>query len=338
MKKFIITFIVSFIIFYLIEYSLYYFLDIDLVCELQPKNMFLYLCTVDPKDELACNIYTGSFLEEGFDYHMKNVWDVEKFDIVIGNPPYNNGTGTGGSRKLWDKFVIYSIENLKKDCYLVFIHPPNWRKPENSILKLFKKYNLKFLNILDEKTGIKYFKCSTKIDYYLLQKSNYNGQTVINNKIQINISNMEFIPNENFDLFKKINGINKIVCPNTSYSSDMKWMKDDDKLKYIYILTKNKDEIKYKYSNELKNFNGIKKVILSLGRYAYPINDFEGKYGMSCYNFGICIDTEEEGINIIKAIESEKFKKLLCENKWGSYNIDWRMFKYFKKDFWKEFI
>jgi hypothetical protein len=37
-------------------------------------------------------------------------------------------------------------------------------------------------------------------------------------------------------------------------------------------------------------------------------------------------------------IESEKFKQILCDNKWGSYNIDWRLFKYFKKDFWKELV
>ena len=44
-----------------------------------------------------------------------------------------------------------------------------------------------------------------------------------------------FIPNNNFKLFDKIYGNNEIVCPNTSYSSDMKWMKDDKKLKRISI-------------------------------------------------------------------------------------------------------
>lgn len=34
------------------------------VCELQPKNMFLYMCAVDPFDTYKLNIYTGSFLEE----------------------------------------------------------------------------------------------------------------------------------------------------------------------------------------------------------------------------------------------------------------------------------
>ena len=58
------------------------------IAELQPKNMFLWLFTIDPKDEYKPNIYCGSFLEKGFEYHSKNVWGIDKFDIVIGNPPY----------------------------------------------------------------------------------------------------------------------------------------------------------------------------------------------------------------------------------------------------------
>ena len=59
------------------------------VCELQSRNVFLWLCGVDPKDEYTTNTYWGSFLEEGFDKHMREVWKVDKFDIVVGNPPYN---------------------------------------------------------------------------------------------------------------------------------------------------------------------------------------------------------------------------------------------------------
>ena len=306
-----------------------YFSDIN------STNIFICKLLIDPYNEYKLNYNEGNTLE----LDIQDKWSIDGFDAVIGNPPYNNSTGTGGSRKLWNKFVYYSIDKcLTKSGYLLYIHPPNWRKPENEIFEKIKKYNLISLNILTEKEGIKYFKCSTKADYYLLQKIKYNGKTIVNNKHQLNINNIMFIPNENFQLFEKLNGINNIVCPNTSYSSDMKWMKDDKKLKYKYILSKNSKEIKYKYSNDSKNFNGIKKVIISCGRYPYPINDYNGDYGLSCYNFGIVIDNKEEGENIIKCFETEKFKDLLKNNKWGSYNIEWRMFKYFKKDFWKEFI
>lgn len=85
------------------------------VCELQPKNMFLYMCAVDPWDMYQLNIYTGSFLEEGFDNHMNEVWGIDKVDIVIGNPPYK--------RKLNLKFLNKSMEIAD---YSIFVHPSSW--------------------------------------------------------------------------------------------------------------------------------------------------------------------------------------------------------------------
>lgn len=85
------------------------------VCELQPKNMFLYLCATDPKDEYNCNVYTGSFLEEGFDKHMKEIWNVDKFDVVIGNPPYNQNI---------DLKFLKKSHDISDD--VLFIHPSVW--------------------------------------------------------------------------------------------------------------------------------------------------------------------------------------------------------------------
>ena len=98
------------------------------VSELQPKNMFLYMCAIDPFDSYKLNIYTGSFLEDGFDYHMKNVWGVEKFDNVICNPPYK--------RKMNLKFLNKSM-NLS-DCSL-FVHPSSWLIDEKNSNSDFKE-------------------------------------------------------------------------------------------------------------------------------------------------------------------------------------------------------
>ena len=109
------------------------------VCDLQPKNMFLFLCAFDPKDKYELNVYTGSFLEDGFNEHMKNVWGLEKFDVIVGNPPYNNERGDKPNGNiLWDKFVIKSYNISDKLC---FVHPSLWRKPLNkhsNVKNIFK--------------------------------------------------------------------------------------------------------------------------------------------------------------------------------------------------------
>ena len=96
----------------------------------------------------------------------------------------------------------------------------------------------------------------------------------------------------------------------------------------------------YLYSKENnKNTNHfIPKVILSFGRHQYPYNDYKGEYGMSCIIFGIPIDNKEEGDKIVSAINTDKFKEIIKYTKWNTFQTDWRMFKYFKKDFWKYFI
>lgn len=96
------------------------------VSELQPKNMFLWLCLVDPHDEYICNVYTGSFLDSGFDNHMKNVWGVKKFDIVIGNPPFNQMIDLDFVRK------SYEISNK-----ILFVHPSTWLLDEKGKQKKF---------------------------------------------------------------------------------------------------------------------------------------------------------------------------------------------------------
>jgi hypothetical protein len=96
------------------------------VCELQPKNMFLWLCAIDPWDKYKLNIYTGSFLDEGFDKHMKEVWGIDKFDVVVGNPPYNQMIDMDFVKK------SYNISNI-----IYFVHPTTWLMDEKNKQKKF---------------------------------------------------------------------------------------------------------------------------------------------------------------------------------------------------------
>ena len=77
--------------------------------------------------------------------------------------------------------------------------------------------------------------------------------------------------------------------------------------------------------------------MLNFGRHQYPVNDFEGKYGMSQITFGIPIKSKKEGDDIIIAINTEEFIEIIKATKWGAFQTDWRMFKYFKPDFYKYF-
>jgi hypothetical protein len=77
--------------------------------------MFLFHCAFDREDDQELNTYYGSFLDKEFDEHMLNVWGVEKFDIVLGNPPYKRG--------LHHQFIVKGFELLNEDGTILILHP-----------------------------------------------------------------------------------------------------------------------------------------------------------------------------------------------------------------------
>jgi site-specific DNA-methyltransferase (adenine-specific) len=153
------------------------------VGELQPKNMFLYMYAVDPINEYSLNIYTGSFLEKEFDNHMKTIWDINKFDITIGNPPYQSSSeDIRGSKSIYNIFVDKSYiisENT------LMVTPSRWFLNKN--MESFRKsmlldYGLKILNVCDNdvfpNTEIK-----GGVSYFLLSKS-YSGDILFNGNLK----------------------------------------------------------------------------------------------------------------------------------------------------------
>jgi hypothetical protein len=319
------------------------------VCEIQAKNMFLFHCAFDREDEHTLNTYYGSFLDEDFDAHMRDVWKVDKFDIVVGNPPYNISTkGGNGGRDLWDKFVKKGLDVLLENGFLVYVHPPKWRSPENDIFSLFKSNNLRYLEIHSKKDGIKVFGAATRYDFYILQKCTYKGTTLVvdelGNTFDMNICEWDWLPNYNFDLIKTI--ISKedtceVIYSRTIYGNDKPWMSDAqnevNSIPCIYGMYKDGSH-SYKYSSIDKGHIGIPKVIVSCGEVPYPYNDNDGIFGIMNNAFGLKIESREEGDNIIKAMNDERFTEILKSTKWSNFQINQKMFKSFRKDFWKEFL
>jgi site-specific DNA-methyltransferase (adenine-specific) len=151
------------------------------VCELQPKNMFLYLCAIDPKDEYDCKIYTGSFLDEVFDFHMKNVWNVDKFDIIIGNPPYNNEVSLSGtSSDLYDHFIFKSD---KISDSTLMVTPSKWfNKPDKKNLRDLLINKGKLCIIVTKNTYFDELNIRGGVSYFLTNKE--NNKTVLFNNIE----------------------------------------------------------------------------------------------------------------------------------------------------------
>jgi hypothetical protein len=87
--------------------------------ELIKKNCFVVKQIFNLNNEYKLNLYEGNTLE----IDIKKVFNKSKFDIIHGNPPYNEKLTKSGAKPLYNKFIEYYIN--KCDC-LTFIVPSRW--------------------------------------------------------------------------------------------------------------------------------------------------------------------------------------------------------------------
>jgi len=185
------------------------------VAELQPKNMFLYMCAVDPFDKYKLNVYTGSYLEKEFDHHMKNIWGIEKY-IIIGNPPYQElstsdlKSSDQGRVKLWMKFVEKSLSMCDM---LLFITPNNWLSSTCHLNEIFKS-RLIMAQVDSNYLKDNYFKSvGSTFSFYLLSNKKTKEDNVYflsgKNKMENDILSLNLFPTkdvtvESISIFEKV--------------------------------------------------------------------------------------------------------------------------------------
>lgn len=141
--------------------------------ELNKKNYYTIEQIFNIDNKYKLNLHNGDTLK----LNTKKVFGIDKFDIIMGNPPYNaSGTKATGNT-IWQQFVEISLNMLNKLGYIVFIHPNGWRKPNTEKGKFYgffdkmaKKNTIIYLEIHDTRDGMKMFKCGTRYDWYILQK------------------------------------------------------------------------------------------------------------------------------------------------------------------------
>lgn len=244
--------------------------------------------------------------------------------ILMGGGPR---AGSHAKNSLWDKFVIKSFDLLVDGGFLVYVHPASWRKPENNMWEIMTSKQILHLDIHSKAEGNKVFGASTRYDWYVLEnKPVYKSSVVTDEKgvtHDINLGEWKFLPNYMIKEVKNILGSGEMLHSYSIYFTLKKWMskKKTDVYNKPVVHCMNKNGIVYNYSSLDKGHFGIPKVILSFNEKQYPINDYKGEYGMSQITFGIPISSKKEGDDIVKAINSDKFKEIIKATKWGHFRL-----------------
>ena len=309
--------------------------------ELNKKNVYLCKKIFDIKNEYKLNLYCGDSLK----LDTEKEWGINKFDVIVGNPPYQDGSGNKGKgHTLWTKFVENAINKwLKNKKYLVFVHPSLWRQIDHPLLNLMKPLQIKYIEIHNVEDGQRMFRCSTRYDWYLLKNITYEKITTIKGEdgiiTKIDLRQWKFIPNK---LFKEIKLLMDspykitIIHSESKYEVRRNWMSHNKTEEHIYpcIYTIDKeDNPSFKWSKINSNGHfGEPKFIFSNGKGF--IQDTKGKYGLTQWASGIKDDP-----NNLKKIKDKflnsKFSKIIDAIHLDSATYNIKVMKEFRKDFYK---
>ena len=303
--------------------------------EINEWNVYIVEKMINPLGEYELNLNKGDTLE----LDIKKKWKIERFDVVIGNPPYQvPSINQKSSKILWDKFVIKTIDYfLKQDGYLLYIHPSLWRKPNHKLYNIIKNNQIIYLKIYNDIDGKKIFNCVTRADYYILQKCKIKNYTTIcfeNNEIEkIHLDNIPFIPNYGYTIFRKIqnkyvNGIDTKVSSKLGTSSKNVSKDENETYKYpLFNSNSKKNGLNVRYSKIKHENQNNKKVLFSNGRYIYPIYD-DGIYGTTQGGIYIYVKNKTEGENYIKFLNSNLIKFVIKATKWSNFELSKEIFNY----------
>ncbi len=313
--------------------------------EFNSTNVYICKLLLDPFGKYKLNYNEGDTLQ----LDIKEKWAIDGFDAVIGNPPYNDATGNKGKGHcIWVNFVEKAFKEwLNKDAYLLYVHPAVWRQVNHPLQKIIKERQIIYLEIHNIEDGLKIFKCSTRYDWYLIQNRDYTDKTIIKCEDGIieeeNLLEWDYIPNMMFNELKDLCNSNiklDIWRYRSTYSTENKKLVskvENDDYKYPLIYTINKaNDISYRYTNNntLGHFNKS-KFIFSNG--AGFICDNAGEYGLT--EWAYCIYDIKENLELIeKCFRSNKFNKIKRAIQLDSSTYNIKVMKYFKKEFYKEFI
>ncbi len=235
--------------------------------ELNKKNCFVIKQIFNINNAFKLNLYEGDTLN----INIFDVFNVEKFDVIIGNPPYNEESKRKGELlPIYNKFIEFYENKYKIMSYII---PSRWFSGGKGLDK-FRKYMLDKKNIVFIKqydNACEIFKKDVEIkggvNYFIIDVE-YNGLCNFNG-LNIKLNNFDIlVDNKYFSLINKLNNFDNITSIfNGRYfniETNNKFLTDDTKLTKCYV-SQQKGFIKYIDKKQIKRDYDFYKLITPTG-------------------------------------------------------------------------
>lgn len=244
-----------------------------------------------------------------------------KFDVIVGNPPYQNSTDSG-SEALWIKFILKSSKISNK---ILFVTPKSWcnlsTDSYNSTLFNIFKSRLSYANISN---NIKkdYFKgIGSTFSYFLLIEERNDNHFIIESdsgSFKLSYDLVKWIPS-NLDLIT-LSILNKTLWSDseklkgsfneiTGYRKGGKHIHSNGVHK-VSNTSAQYSKNKWIYTNNPQEIMNLPKVIFSDSGYNKPYYD-SGSINLGHHSRAFFVKNESEANDLINFLESNLVKFLI---------------------------
>ena len=296
----------------------------------------LYMVDINKEHEEYIKPYKNGKIANYLD---EELYDY-KFDIIIGNPPFNFGgikkVPTNKIKKkqhdgktIWIEFIKKSVSLLKENGLLLFLVPSIWMKEDRAKMYDFMTgFKLHKIRCFSNTEMNKIFKgeAQTPSCYFMLE----NKKT--DNNVELYDSQREKYINYKLNTTKvmplcKISTINNIL-PFTEKYGCIKIHKTNLPSRKISISTEKDEEHMYEnvktcvqknkvptlvinYSDKPCPYYNVPKVILAHSMSGFPMVDLEGKYGISNRDKYVITDYDKKDlIKLCKFLSQKNVQEL----------------------------
>ena len=308
--------------------------------ELNKKNVYITKQIFDINNEYKLNIACADSLTLNYVKRFK----TDTFDIIVGNPPYQETTETGatkGGTNLYTKFINIGFSMLTPNGHLLYITPISWLNASKNIQSgndilhnIMLKYDLLYLNLNECK---KYFNIGSTFSYFLVRNkitknivtkiiSQYLKKVEHSNIDMKKYYELEFLPihitKQTIELIHNvINKSNKLkiercrkLDTSTKYGKLHLKLTKDEKFRYKTFHTTTKT---YYSDIKLDNYDDI-KILLNMAGYLKP--SICKKCNVTESKFYVTVTNLDEANTIIDLLTSPEIIEYLELCKYSGFN------------------
>ena len=252
-----------------------------------------------------------------------------KFDVVLGNPPYQHLSNKRW--KLWVSFLEKGISILHDGGVLSLVTPIAWVDGiGNELTKAKEIITNNNLLVFNNNVNEHFKGISEKIGYTILEKKEYENKTLFidnGNRDVVDFSKREKslkekITQKIFDYEDKIE-VKNFLSNKKPHLSEKKCSLSFNEEYPIKVIHSGSQTLYYKKSEIFNRYNGWKVIVNMSGKYYSKDKDyvFISENDIPGRNVvGIYVKSEEEGKKVKKLLLSKLYRFVVENNKTSGFN------------------